>query len=100
GEALLVDAIPVGTECTISETEIPDAAEGFVYGAPVFDPGPTVTITEAEIVVEVLVENPLAEVPPLPKTGGDVGSLLGVGIGLTLAGTAMMVVRRRRPFEQ
>jgi Domain of unknown function (DUF5979) len=36
GEGILIDGIPVGTECTISETELPAPADGFEYGAPVF----------------------------------------------------------------
>ncbi|MGH8773956.1 MAG: DUF5979 domain-containing protein [Jiangellaceae bacterium] len=98
-EVLVIEGIPLGTECTVDETGVPDAAEGFSYGEPVFDPGPTVTIEEADVVVEIVVENPLESDEPLPKTGGDFGSLLGVGIGLALAGTTMIVVRSRRPSE-
>lgn len=56
GETYTSDNIPVGVECTITETT-PTPPNGFTYGAPVISPA-TVTIQDSQNVA-VTVTNPL-----------------------------------------
>jgi hypothetical protein len=98
----------------VGEDVLADPADRFSYGQPTYDPAQKVVIEEASVTVTLragtdcddhqgrrrghfLVENSLKEVPPLPEIGGDVGSLLGVGTALALAGTVVIVVRTCRP---
>ena len=60
GAAGVVTGMPTGTVCSVTETDVPDAAPDFAYGTPTYSPGQTVTITD-ETTVEVVVDNPLTQ---------------------------------------
>jgi len=57
GASSTVEGIPTGSECVVSEPQMPDAPEGYTFGTPVLDPvdgevtiekkGQTVTVTVA-----------------------------------------------------
>ncbi|MDZ7734389.1 MAG: DUF5979 domain-containing protein [Acidimicrobiia bacterium] len=70
GETATVDGIPLGTECTVSETELPAPAPGYEYGDPVLQPADgTVTVSSETEPVLVAVENPVIWLPsPRPPS--------------------------------
>lgn len=118
GEAFTSPALPTGTRCEVTETSVPDAADGFEWLDVAWQPDPPkVRVTEAGQVVVVLARNELARtssetdsgeaagglvpaaadgsLPPLPGTGGP--SLWLAGLGLTaLVGGGVLVHWSRR----
>jgi hypothetical protein len=62
GQTLTFTDVEVGTTCTATEIDVPDPLPGYVFDAPVFDPGDTITVDEEGQTVSVVVENPLREI--------------------------------------
>jgi hypothetical protein len=65
GETTAIQNVPLGTVCTVTETDVPAAADGYSYEAAVLDPvDGTVTVTSTTEPVTVTVTNPLAAISP------------------------------------
>ena len=62
-----ITGIPMGTQCTISETP-PSAPAGYSFGAPSFSPSATVTISAQNQTVNVQTTNTLTLTPQPPVT--------------------------------
>src|SRR4051794_31947632 len=77
---------PLPEACTPSTT-VPAEVQGEVF--------------EPAVVANVVTSQPVASQasPTLPVTGGDVLGLAVIGAGAVAAGSALMVVRRRRSVE-
>jgi hypothetical protein len=69
GASLTFDGLPVGIECRVEESALPDPAPGFEYGAPSYDPeGGVISITGEDATVVITVTNPLSSVSPVTTT--------------------------------
>ena len=54
-----ITGIPLGTQCTVTETSTPAPAAGYAWQTPVYTPSQTVTVNVAGGSVSVGVENPI-----------------------------------------
>ena len=54
-----INGIPLGTQCTVTETSTPAPAAGYAWQTPVYTPSQTVTVNVAGGSVGVGVENPI-----------------------------------------
>jgi Domain of unknown function (DUF5979) len=60
GPVLADGAVPLGTSCTVSEPTLPDAPDGYTFGAPSFSPSATVQIDGDTPSATITVNNSLA----------------------------------------
>lgn len=68
GESTLVENIPTGTTCAITEPTIPPVPIGYSWGTPTFSPSASVEIATKDTVVEVTINNVLEPVSPATST--------------------------------
>ena len=54
-----ITGIPLGTQCTVTETGTPPLTPGYSWQAPIYTPAQTVTVSSANSAVNVAVENPV-----------------------------------------
>jgi LPXTG-motif cell wall-anchored protein len=111
GETKGVDALPVGTTCTLAESAKPSTSgSSYTWGTPVWTPSNTVTIVAdgSQNRVSVTLKNPITQVlgeqasPPtttepatLPKTGAsDTIYLLVIGLMLLIGGGCFVAAAR------
>ena len=57
-----IDDIPAGAECTVSETGVPTAPDGFKWNDPIFTGNPATIKANGSVTVGIT--NPLEELPP------------------------------------
>ncbi|MCT9819016.1 DUF5979 domain-containing protein [Microbacterium sp. W1N] len=96
-----VDLLPVGTSCTVTETDA-GGADATAVVARTADgtriaqaSGGALTVIAADTDIEVVITNTF--VAPLPPTGGEISwAVPAIGGGLVLVGIVILLVRRRR----
>jgi hypothetical protein len=59
GSSALVEGIPVGAECEVSEPVLPDAPTGYTFNAPTFDPANATVVIEKDAKATVTTANSL-----------------------------------------
>lgn len=102
GEQVPIPDLGVGSNCTVTEANLPDVADGYVWLEPLFTAvGATDVVLQARgiqftlptttnPVVAVTVTNRLAATEVLASTGSDNSMALAFGGGLTLGGLGLL----------
>ena len=86
-----IDELPAGAQCTVTETGMPDAPDGFMFGEPDVSGSPATIVSDGT--ADVTVTNHLTEIPPETGSLTVTKAIPGVPEGLRVASASMSRAR-------